>query len=435
MTGSKPIFALRWPMLLGLFSLLVLVGGFGSWATFSSLSGAIIASGQIEVEKNRQVVQHPDGGVVAEIVVEEGELVQRDAVLVRLDPIAEQSEMSIIEGQLFEMMARRGRLEAERDALSKISFDPRLARQASKDPEVAELMLGQKRLFEARGASIDHRSEQLAKQGEQVQNQIEGLTAQQTALSIQLELTEEELKNQQTLFDRGLAQATKLLGLKRAAAQLYGQIGDLTARTAQASVRITELNVEIDALQTQRREKAISDLRDQQFRFLELEERHRALQQKLARMDIRAPVSGIVYGLAVHAPRSVIRPADPVLFLIPQDRPLVIAARIEPIHVDQIFLGQEVALRFSALDQRTTPELFGTVTLISADAFQDQNGQQPYYRAEIILRDGELARLPPGITLIPGMPVDAFIRTAERSPLNYFLKPLSDYFIRAFRET
>ena len=266
-------------------------------------------------------------------------------------------------------------------------------------------------------------------------NQIEGLAAQQTALSIQLELTEEELTNQQTLFDRGLAQAAKLLDLKRAAAQLHGQIGDLTARTAQASVRITELIVEIDALQTQRREKAISDLRDQQFRFLELEERHRALQQKLARMDIRAPVSGIVYGLAVHAPRSVIRPADPVLFLIPQDRPLVIAARIEPIHVDQIFLGQEVALRFSALDQRSTPELFGTVTLISADAFQDQNGQQPYYRAEIILRDGELARLPPEITLIPGMPVDAFIRTAERSPLNYFLKPLSDYFIRAFRET
>ena len=422
-------------MLLGLFSLLVLIGGFGSWATFSSLSGAIIASGQIEVEKNRQVVQHPDGGVVAEIVVEEGELVQRDAVLVRLDPSAEQSEMAIIEGQLFEMMARRGRLEAERDALSKISFDPRLAHQASKDPEVAELMQGQKRLFEARRASIDHQSEQLAKQREQVLNQIEGLAAQQTALSIQLELTEEELTNQQTLFDRGLAQAAKLLDLKRAAVQLHGQIGDLTARTAQASVRITELNVEIDALQTQRREKAISDLRDQQFRFLELEERHRALQQKLARMDIRAPVSGIVYGLAVHAPRSVIRPADPVLFLIPQDRPLVIAARIEPIHVDQIFLGQEVAFRFSALDQRSTPELFGTVTLISADAFQDQNGQQPYYRAEIILRDGELARLPPEITLIPGMPVDAFIRTAERSPLNYFLKPLSDYFIRAFRET
>ena len=273
------------------------------------------------------------------------------------------------------------------------------------------------------------------KQREQVQNQIEGLSAQQTAVGIQLELTEEELKNQQTLFDRGLAQAAKVLGPKRAAAQLSGQIGDLTARSAQAGARITELNIQLDALQTQRREQAKSDLRDQQFRFLELEERHRALQQKLARMDIRAPVSGIVYSLAVHAPRSVIRPADPVLFLIPQDRPLVIAAHIEPIHVDQIHLGQKVALRFSALDQRSTPELFGTVTLISADAFQGQNGQEPFYRAETILREGELARLPLGLTLIPGMPVDVFFRTAERSPLNYFLKPLSDYFIRAFRET
>lgn len=152
-------------------------------------------------------------------------------------------------------------------------------------------------------------------------------------------------------------------------------------------------------------------------------------------MDIKAPVSGIVYGLVVHAPRSVIRPADPVLYLIPQDRPLVIAARIEPIHIDQIFLGQEVALQFSALEQRKTPELYGIVTIISADAFQDQKGQEPFYRAEIVLRDGELERLPPGLTLIPGMPVEAFIRTAARSPLNYFLKPLSNYFIRAFRET
>jgi len=435
MTGSKPVFSLQWPMVLGIFSLLILVGGFGSWASLSSLSGAIIASGQIEVEKNRQVVQHPDGGVVAEIVVKEGDLVERGAVLVRLDPISEQSEMSIIEGQLFEMMARHGRLVAERDELVEIVFDERLINRAATHPKVDELMQGQQRLFEARRITISHQSEQLEKQKEQVQNQITGMAAQQTALGIQLELTEDELKNQQTLFDRGLTQAAKVLDPKRTAAQLSGQIGDLIARSAQAGARITELNIEIEALQTQRREQAITDLRDQQFRFLELEERHRALRQKLARMDIRAPVSGIVYGLAVHAPRSVIRPADPVLFLIPQDRPLVIATRVEPIHIDQIFLGQEVALRFSALDQRSTPELFGTVTLISADAFQDQNGQQSYYRAEIILRDGELARLPPGLTLIPGMPVDAFIRTAERSPLNYLLKPLSHYFIRAFRET
>ena len=422
-------------MLLGFVSLLVLVGGFGSWATFSSLSGAIIASGQIEVEKNRQVVQHPDGGVVAKILVKEGDFVQRDAVLVRLDPIAEQSEMSIIEGQLFEMMARHGRLVAERDALAEIVFDKRLLNRAATHPEVDELMQGQHRLFEARRSSINHQSEQLEKQKEQVQNQITGLAAQRRALDIQLALTEDELKNQQTLFDRGLTQAAKVLDPKRTAAQLSGQIGDLSARSAQAGARITELNIQLDALQTQRREQAISDLRDQQFRFLELEERHRALQQKLARMDIKAPVSGIVYGLVVHAPRSVIRPADPVLYLIPQDRPLVIAARIEPIHIDQIFLGQEVALRFSALDQRNTPELYGIVTIISADAFQDQKGQEPFYRAEIVLRDGELERLPPGLTLIPGMPVEAFIRTAARSPLNYFLKPLSNYFIRAFRET
>ena len=176
-------------------------------------------------------------------------------------------------------------------------------------------------------------------------------------------------------------------------------------------------------------------MRDQQFRAFELEERARALHKKLSRMDIKAPVSGIVYGLTVFAERSVIRPADPVLFLIPQDRPLIIAARVEPIHIDEIFTGQEVALRFSSLDQRTTPELLGRVVQISADAFQDDARQISYYRAEIVLSEGEQDKIPQGITLIPGMPVESFIKTNDRTPLAYLVKPLADYFAKAMRES
>ncbi len=186
---------------------------------------------------------------------------------------------------------------------------------------------------------------------------------------------------------------------------------------------------------TQQREEAISQLRDLRYNELTQAETRRALIEQLQRLDITAPVSGIVYGLQVQTPRSVIRPADPVLYLVPQDRPLVIAAQVPPTDIDQIFVGQDVTLRFSALDQRETPELFGKVSPVPADSFQDQNSGISYYRAEIELNESELARLPEGAILLPGMPVESFIRTRDRSPIGYLLKPLTDYFVKAFRES
>jgi HlyD family secretion protein len=211
-------------------------------------------------------------------------------------------------------------------------------------------------------------------------------------------------------------------------------VGELAANEAQARGRITEIDIEILNLQSQRREEAITQLRDIQSRELELRERRRALLERMSRLDVKAPLSGIVYDLRVFARRSVIRPADPVLYIIPQDRPLVINARVEPIDIDKLTIGQDVTLRFSALDQRKTPELTGTVKLISADAFQDENTRQSYYRAEIVLSEGEQARLPQDTTLLPGMPVEAFIRTEDRTPIAYLVKPLTDYFTKAFRE-
>ena len=212
-----------------------------------------------------------------------------------------------------------------------------------------------------------------------------------------------------------------------------GTMGELAAQKAQAEGRITELELEILRLRTDRREEAITSLRDLQFRELELREQRRALLEQMNRLDITAPVSGLVYNLQVFAPRSVIRPADPILYIIPQDRPLVINARVEAIHVDKLHFGQEVTLRFSALDQRTTPELFGHVVQISADAFEDEATRISYYRAEVVLNDGEMARLPEGVTLLPGMPVETFIRTEDRTPIAYLVKPFTDYLARAFR--
>lgn len=434
MTTHKNEFSSTKPLAIGLIASLLLIVGFGGWAVLAQLPGAIIATGQIEVDQNRQIVQHPDGGVVSEILVEEGDTMANGDVLLRLDPRNQQSELSIIQGQLFELMARRGRLVAERDNLESVTFDPRLIEAAQIDPAINELKSGQEQLFHARRENLTKQVEQLRKRTSQIDNQIDGIIAQKAALNTQLELIEIELVDQQKLLDRGLAQASRVLALQRTQAELSGNLGDLIAREAEAAGRITEIEIEIQSQYTKRQEETITRLRDQQFRALELEERAKALIDRLERMDIRAPASGIVYGLTIFTPRSVIRPAEPVMYLIPQDRPLIIAAQVSPINIDELFITQDVTLRFSALDQRQTPELFGKVVKVSADAFVDEATRATYYRAEIILNDGQIDRLPANITLIPGMPVEAFIKTSDRSPLSYLVKPLTDYFVKAFRE-
>ena len=435
MTGPESArWSVRGPLTVGLIGLVLLVGGFGGWAATTTISGAIIAPGRIEVDQNRQVVQHPDGGVVAAILVDEGDTVRAGDVMVRLDETALASSLAITESQLFELMSRRGRLEAERDGRDTITFDPLLAEAVTERADVQNLMDGQARLMAARSESEVQEVSQLEKRRNQIASQIEGIKAQQVALTRQLELIGSELADQQSLLDRGLAQASRVLSLQREAARLSGQVGELTATEAQAGGRITEIDIEILKLGSQRREEAIATLRDLQFRELELLETRRATIEQLDRLDIRAPVDGVVYGLAVFALRAVVRPADPLLFVIPQDRPLVISAQVDPIHIDKVYVGQDVLMRFPALDQRDSPELTGTVMQISADAFQDEGTRQSFYRAEITLSEGEQARLPKDVTLIPGMPADAYIRTADRTPLAYLIKPLSDYFNKALRE-
>jgi HlyD family secretion protein len=434
MTNTAPAWSVRKPMIYGFVTLVALVGGFGGWSVATKITGAIVTSGQIEVEQNRQVVQHPDGGVVATINVAEGDTVAAGDLILSLDGAGIRSELAIVEGQFFETLARRGRLEAERDDRTEITFNTDLTKAAKDQTEVAEKIEGQIRLFEARKASLDSQTEQLAKQREQIEEQIGGFDAQNQALKTQLELLLQELADQQGLLEKGLTQASQVLGLQREEARLRGQMGELAATRAQAQGRITETQIEVLRLSSDRREEANSQLRESGAQELELAERRRALVERISRLDVRAPVSGIVLGLTVTTPRAVLRPADPVLYLIPQDRPLVIATRVPPIHVDQVHVGQSVKLVFSAFSSRETPELTGHVAVVSADALIDQRTQMPYYRAEILLDDGEMAKLS-GQTLIPGMPVEAFIQTEARTPLAYLLKPFTDYFARAFRES
>ena len=414
---------------IGLITLAVLVGGFGTWAVMAELGGAVIASGRIEVDQNRQVVQHPYGGQVDTILVDEGDFVDAGQILIQLDGTDLRSQLTVVSGQLAEAIARRNRLEAERDGADQIVFDPTITNGFD------DLIAGQTRLFDARRQSTQTQIEQYERRIEQITDQITGIEAQQQSLERQLDLIEQELTDQRSLLERGLAQATRVLALEREKANLEGRKGELTASAAQARGRITEIELGILNIDTVRREEAIAEIRDLQPTELELRETQTSLMTQLDRLDIRAGVSGVVYGLQVYSTSAVIEPAQPILYIVPQDRPLIITARIDPRDIDQLLVGQNVTLRFSAFNQKTTPELYGTVVNLSGDAFEDDATGQSFYRAEVTLNENEITRLPEGTVLVPGMPVETFIRTADRTPMQFLLKPLTDFFARAWRET
>jgi len=422
------------PLALGLTAMVFLLAGFGGWATVSRLSGAVIATGRVEVDRNQQVIQHPDGGVVQALLVDEGDRVPEGALLLRLSPEVLAPQLAIARVHLFETRARRTRLEAERDGQDHVDFPERLVAEAEASPDLSDVLRGQGNMFESRRATLTQEVEQLRGRIAQIEAQITALDAQDRALREQLALVAVDLDRQQGLLERGLAEAAPILRLQREAAQLRGSLGEVESRKAEAAERIAETNIVILHLHASRRESAIAELREVRLSEEDLRARVSDLSRRMAQLELRAPVAGTIHRLQVYGPQSVIRPAEPLAFLVPEGRPLVISARVAATDVDQVHTGQDVNLRLPAFDTRTTPDLLGQVSRVSADAFTDDAGGQAYYRIEIVLEDGQMDLLEDG-ALLPGMPVDAFIRTTDRAPITYLLEPLSVYFNRAFRES
>ncbi|MEM7240809.1 MAG: HlyD family type I secretion periplasmic adaptor subunit [Pseudomonadota bacterium] len=422
------------PLTIGFVALAVLVGLFGVWSLSARIAGAIIASGIVEVESNRQVIEHPDGGIVSEILAKDGAAVKAGDPLLKLDSELLLSELKIVEDQYFEFRARQARLIADRDGQSELTVGTELSELAAKNADRAEVIEGQQRLLIAQQENARSEIEQIEAQKNQIQKQISGIDAQLAAQNRQFELIDEERANTQALLEKGLSQATRVLALEREAARIQGSIGELNARSAQLSTRISELEISRLRINSQRQEQAIAELRDVEPRLLELAERRLALTTRLNRLTLRAPMDGIIYGSTVFAKNSVISRAEPVMYIVPQSQPLVFSARIESIHIDQVFAGQDASLRFPSLDQKFTPEISGFVTRVSADVFTDETSGFQYYEALLSAEESELLNLGDQV-LLPGMPVEAFIKTGERTPMSYLLKPLSDYFSRALRES
>lgn len=422
------------PLIIGLICLVILVVGVGFWSVTSKISGAVIATGSVKVEANRQVVQHPEGGVVGAINVRDGDIVEAGEVMLSFDGTLMSSELAIIEDQLFDILARKARLMAERDDLGAPVYPQEILDRSLSNPELAQQIEGQTTLFIARLESIAKQKEELQAQVDQIYSQIEGVDAQYEAASKQFALIQEELTDAQELEKKGLIQASRVLALQRSEAEILGSLGALQSQRANLQGSISRINIRAIQLETTRREDAITQVRDLQARELELAERRIAIKERLSRLEVRAPMAGVVYGSTVFALKSVVRPADPIMYVIPKGQPLLIQAQVSAQEIDSVYVGQEAILRFSSFNQRTTPEINGTVRRLSADVLVDQNTGVSYYEADILPDEGEIEKLG-DVEVVPGMPVETLMRTDDRSPMSYLMKPLTDYFNRAFRGT
>ncbi len=430
---EQTIRSLRRYQLAGFVTVSMLVFGLGGWTAFASIQGAVIAPGVTVVESYLKRIQHRDGGIVAEIAVAEGERVEANQVLIRLDETDAQAELAIIEASLDELEAKRERLVAERDDSSDIAFpDELLARSAG--PRIANIMAGQRKLFAAQKAALRGRIEQLTERIGQLEQEIEGLSAQLASKKEQTGLVGEELEDLKQLLKKGLVQANRVFALDRERARLEGEEGELLATIASTKGRISEIKLQIIQVEDDARTKTLSDLREAEAGIAENNQKQIAAKAKLERTTIRAPRPGHVHQLAVHTIGGVIGPGFEIMAIVPDLDQLVVDVHVKPQDVDQVEIGQVARLRFPAFDLRTTPETLGEVIHVAADLTNPPEQQQPYYAVRVRIRPDQFKLLGPN-KLRSGMPADAFIQTRERTPLSYLLQPLTDQIAHTFRES
>jgi HlyD family secretion protein len=424
----------RGPLRTGLLAALILVGGLGGWGSLASIDGAILAQGQVEVLRTRLVVQHPEGGRVAELHVADGDTVAAGELILRLDPGLLQAERDIVEGQYVEALARAARLTAERDDTPEMTIDPVLmATRSGPAADIAGRIEGQRRMLAARRETADRQVAQLHQRRAQAEAQQAGLSAQLGALEGERALIEQDLMQQTALLDRGLTASARVLALRREVARMTGTAAAARAEQAALAGRITEIDLQVLALRAGRREEAETALRDLDAAILELATRRRALDERLQRLEMRTPVAGRIHALAPGGPGAVLRAAEPAAEIVPVDIAPQVAVRIRPEDIDRIHPGQPVRVLLPASGGRERTEVEGRITLLSPDALEDPRTGQRHFRAEIGLDPDGVAALDDR-TLPPGLPVEAQIRTGARSPLAWVLAPLTTAISRAMRE-
>ncbi|OOY27051.1 secretion protein HlyD [Thioclava sp. L04-15] len=425
-TAETQLFSIRARILFATVFLgaLILVGG--GWAAQAKLSGAVIAHGQVAVKSQLKVVQHPDGGVIHEIRVDNGDRVQAGDVVLRLDDTQLKSELGIVETQIRELAGRKARLIAVRDSTEDIVFPAGFGTS----PETAAIAEGERRLLLHDRSMQALRRDQLLSQIDQFDDEIRALEAQSHSNGIERKLRGEDHTRLSKLLKKGLTEQGAITEVERDMARLDGVAGEIEANIARVKGQISESNLRILELDHQARTAAQKELRDIDAQLAELHERAVAARDRLSRTEIRAPIAGVINELGVHTVNGVIAPGERVMAIVP-DGELMVEARLPITDIDQVMPGQAVRLRFSAFNQRTTPEVAGMVRVVAASATKDESGAS-YYLCTVAMT--EAAQLPDGRKLMPGMPVEVFFQTGERTAISYLLKPVADQVHRSMRE-
>jgi HlyD family secretion protein len=424
--------SIRLHLLIGLTVVLVLAGGLGGWASTAEISGALIAPGAVVVDSNVKKVQHPTGGVVGEVLARDGDLVKAGDVVVRLDDTVTKASLAIVTKNLDGLWARAARLQAEQQGLDKIVFPAALLDRAD-DPDVKNIIASETKLFEVRTTGRIGQKAQLRERVTQLNEEIAGLVAQEKAKDQEIALVEKELVGVSSLYDQHLVQMSRLTTLQRDAARLNGERAQFIASRAQAKGKITETELQIIQVDKDLVSDVSKDLRETNDKIGEFVERKVTAEDQLRRVDIRSPQDGMVEQSTVHTVGGVITAGDAIMLIVPQADDLQVEAKVNPQDIDKLQVGQKTLLRLSAFNQRTTPELNGVVTRVSPDVTVEQRTGQSYYTIRVSMPPAEVARLGEA-RLIPGMPVEAFVQTGDRTLLSYLVKPLSDQLMRAFRE-
>jgi HlyD family secretion protein len=435
MSGSQAQGAqrsIRLHLIIGLSVVVILAGGLGGWASTAQISGALIAPGSVVVESNVKKVQHPTGGVVGEVRARDGDLVKAGDVVVRLDDTVTKASLAIVVKTLDGLWARAARLEAEQRGLDKAVF-PRMLLDRADDPDVKNIIASETKLFEVRTYGRAGQKAQLRERVTQLNEEIAGLAAQERAKDQEIALVEKELTGVRDLYDKHLVQISRLTTLERDAARLNGERAQYIASRAQAKGKITETELQIIQVDKDMVSEVSKDLRETNDKIGEFVERKVTAEDQLRRVDIRAPQDGMVLQSTVHTVGGVITAGDAIMLIVPQTDALSVEAKVNPQDIDKLQVGQKTVLRLSAFNQRTTPELNGIVTRVSPDVTTEQRTGQSYYTIRVSMPPEEVARLG-DVKLIPGMPVEAFVQTGDRTLLSYLIKPLSDQLMRAFRE-
>jgi HlyD family secretion protein len=424
--------SIRLHLIVGLAVVVVLAGGLGGWASTAQISGALIAPGSVVVDSNVKKVQHPTGGVVGEVRARDGDLVKVGDVVVRLDDTVTKASLAIVVKTLDGLWARAARLQAEQQGLDDVVFPPMLLTRAH-DADVKNIMASEAKLFEVRTHGRTGQKAQLRERVTQLNEEIAGLTAQEKAKDKETALVEKELVGVRSLYEQHLVQLSRLTVLERDAARLAGERAQYIAARAQARGKITETELQIIQIDKDVVSEVSKDLRETNDKIGEFVERKVTAEDQLRRVDIRAPQAGMVLQSTVHTVGGVITAGDAIMMIVPQADDLSVEAKVNPQDIDKLQIGQKTLLRLSAFNQRTTPELNGLVSRVSPDVTADQRTGQSYYTIRVSMAPEEIARLG-DVKLIPGMPVEAFVQTGDRTMLSYLIKPLSDQLMRSFRE-